>query len=185
MDTSVLIVTLVILTMVLVSDLGTRTIGRLRLIRPFLAAAVVVPFFLKGVVTSGNGLLLELAGIAAGAVLGLAAAACLRVRRDRQTGAVTSHAGAAYAAIWIVVSAGRLFFDYGANHLFTAQLFSFGMAHHITMAALTDSMIFLSLAMLLTRTGALAIRARRTPAADGAAQGAAEATAAPARVLAG
>src|SRR5512146_793201 len=43
-----------------------------------------------------------------------------------------------------------------ANHLFTAQLFSFGMAHHITVAALTDSLIFLSLAMLLTRTAALA-----------------------------
>jgi len=184
-DTSVLIVTFVILTMVLVSDLGTRTVGRLRLVRPFLAAAIVVPFFLKGVVTSGNGLLIELAGIAAGAVLGLAAAACLRVRRDQQTGAVTSHAGAAYAAIWIVVSAGRLFFDYGANHLFTAQLFSFGMAHHITVAALTDSLIFLSLAMLLTRTAALAARARRTPATEAAAEAPAQATAAPSRALVG
>jgi hypothetical protein len=178
-DTSVLIVTLVILTMVLISDLGTRTVGRLRLIRPFLAAAIVVPFFIKGVATAGNGLLMEVAGIAAGAVLGLAAAACMRVRRDQRTGAVTAHAGAAYAAIWIAVSAGRLFFDYGANHLFTAQLFSFGMARHITVAALTDSLIFLSLAMLLTRTAALAVRARRTPAAEAPAQ----ATAAPSRTL--
>jgi hypothetical protein len=162
-DSSVLIITLVILATVLISDLGTRKVTRLRLIRPFVAAAVVVPFFVKGVVTSGHGLLLELAGTAVGVVIGALAAACLRVRRDQLDGPVTSHAGAAYAAIWVIVSAARLFFDYGSNHLFTAQLVHWGITYHITVAALTDSLIFFSLAMLLARTGFLAARARRAP----------------------
>jgi hypothetical protein len=165
-DTSVLIVTLVILTTVLISDLGTRKVTILRLIRPFIAAGIVIPFFAKAVVTSGHGLLLEVAGVAAGVVVGVLAAACMRVRRNQQSpnqqaGAVTSHAGVAYAAIWVLVSGARLFFDYGSNHLFTAQLVHFGITHQITLAALTDSLIFFSLAMLLARTGALAVRARR------------------------
>jgi hypothetical protein len=161
-DTSVVIITVVILAMVLLSDLGTRTISRLRLIRPFLAAAAVIPFFIKGVVISGNGLLLELAGAAAGLALGVLAAACMRVARDHETGTVSSHAGAGYAAVWAAVAAARLVFDYGANHLFTAQLINWGTTWHITVAALTDSLIFFSLAMLLARTASLAIRARRT-----------------------
>jgi hypothetical protein len=122
-DTSVLIVTLVVLTTVLISDLGTRKVTALRLIRPR-----------------------------------------LRVRRDQQAGTVTSHAGVAYAAIWVLVSGARLFFDYGSNHLFTAQLVHFGIVHQISLAALTDSLIFFSLAMLLGRTCALAARARRARA---------------------
>jgi hypothetical protein len=101
-DTSVLIVTLVILAMVLISDLGTRRVGPFRLIRPFIAAAAVVPFYLKGVVTSGHGLLLEVAGVVAGLALGVLAAGCMRVSRDRATGAVISHSWTWHAAIWIV-----------------------------------------------------------------------------------
>jgi hypothetical protein len=108
--------------MVLISDLGTRRVGPFRLIRPFIAAAAVVPFYLKGVVTSGHGLLLEVAGVVAGLALGVLAAGCMRVSRDRATGAVISHAGTWYAAIWIVVAVAWLLFGHGANHLSTAQL---------------------------------------------------------------
>jgi len=160
---SALIIDAVLLAAVLQADLGPhRMIGRLRILRPLLLAAIIVPLYLKAVATTGNGLSLEIAAAAAGIILGLVATSLMSVYRSRDKGSPVSQAGFAYAALWTIVIGARAAFSYGSNHWFSHSLNTWMIQHSITTAAITDALIFMAVAMLLTRTIALAIRARRS-----------------------
>ena len=168
MDTSVWLPQVAILAVILISDYGIRKITTVRLIRPFITAIVIIPFFWKGAATSGNGLLLEVAGVLAGIALGVLAASLMRVFADPATGRASTRGGLPYCLFWVAVVAARLYFAYGAQHVFSQQLGSWLYTNHITVDALTAAIIFFSVAMLLGRTGALALRARQLGARESA-----------------
>lgn len=158
-----------VLVVTLHGDLGRhRKIGPVRLLRPIVVAAGIVPLFIDPLVTHGAGLAVELAGTAAGMLGGLAALALTRVYRSPRTGKPVSHATWPYALLWTLVIGARAAFSYGAAHWFPAQLDQWCLAHQVTGDAITDGLIFMAVAMILTRTAGLAVRAAALPAAAAA-----------------
>ncbi|OLZ64109.1 hypothetical protein AV521_36935 [Streptomyces sp. IMTB 2501] len=161
MNASVWIVNLAVLATVLHADLGYKKIGWLRLARPILLAIAVVPIFAKNIATHGNGLTLEIIGATAGLLLGLLAAALLKVRHDQDHNAAYSTGRAPYAALWGLVIGARLLFAYASVHVFPAQLGHWMLTNRITGDALTDTLIFMAMGMLVSRTAALLAKGTR------------------------
>ena len=162
--TEAMIVNGVVLATVLATDLGpARKIGPFRLWRPVIAAAVIVPLFVSRPVTHGNGLIVEIAGVIAGLLGGLAAMALMGVYRSPDTGKPVSSAGVPYAILWIVIIGARAAFSYGAAHWFTTPLVAWCVAHQVTEAAITDGLIDMAIVMIIVRTAGLSVRASRLP----------------------
>ena len=146
------------------SDLGGhRKIGPMRLLRPLSIAAGIVPLFIDPIVTHGTGLTVELAGAAAGILGGLLALSLIKVYRHPTTGTPVTRATWPYAAIWTLVIGARAAFSYGCTHWFPAQLATWCQTHQVTGNAITDGLIFMAVAMLLTRTLGLATRTATLP----------------------
>jgi hypothetical protein len=164
--TEAMIINCIVLIATLEGDLGPhRKISKLRILRPLITVALVIPLFVDRPVTHGNGLLVEVAGIAAGLICGLVVTTLIRVYRSPKTGKPVSAAGFPYAIAWIVIVGARAAFSYGAAHWFPTQITQWCTTHLITAASITDGLIFMAIAMVLVRTLGLFAQATRLPAA--------------------
>lgn len=149
------------------ADLGPhRAIGWFRLLRTPVLIAAIIPLFIDKPVTHGNGLLVELAGIAAGLLCGLLVSALMRVYRSPQNGRAVSAAALPYAIAWMAIVGARAAFSVGATSWFPAQLAQWSVTHQVSGAAITDGLIFMAIAMVLVRTLGLYARTTRLPAAE-------------------
>lgn len=162
MDMGVWILNLAVLFVVLESDLGMRKVTKFRVLRPVITSAAIVPIFIAQLATSGYGLTLEIAGAAAGLLLGLLASAFMPVYEGVARGrrCAKSRAGIGYALTWIAVVGARIAFSYGSAHVFGRQLGEWMATHSVSQDALTDALIFMAVIMMLTRTALLQVKAR-------------------------
>jgi hypothetical protein len=165
--TQAMIINAAVLVAVLEADLGPhRKIGWFRIARPLLLSAGIVPLYLTALATHGTSLALEVAGAVAGLLTGLVAIATMTIYRSPRTGKPVSRAGFGYAALWIIVIGARAAFSYGATHWFSARLGTWMFHHQVSSDTITNTLILMAVAMLLTRTLGMAGRAGTLPGRD-------------------
>lgn len=165
MSTAQWILNIVLLAWVLTWNVGTRAVA----LRTFALPAVVVVAaafaFLRDLPTAGNDPRLEIAGALIGLVLGGVSALLTRVERTAE-GRLVVRAGLAFAALWVVVVAGRVAFAEWATHAGARSVGEFSVRHAITGAdAWTAAFVLLALGMVLGRylsTGLTVVRQART-----------------------
>ncbi|MEU9031157.1 hypothetical protein AB0D46_27325 [Streptomyces sp. NPDC048383] len=151
----------VILIIILSTDLGTRRITNMRLLRSIIAIAIVIALFVRTLPLNGNDPWLQLAGIGAGVVCGLIAAMLLPAHRGSD-GDVYTRGGIAYAIVWTLMSASRVVFAYGSEHWFPQGIIRFSIENELSgQDVYSNTFVFMALAMILTRTAVLLVKRRR------------------------
>ena len=138
--------------------------------------AAAALYYLRGVPTSGNDLLLDavLGGI--GLVLGVACAATTRVWRA-DDGHGYAKAGVIAAAFWVIGIGSRLAFEEFSTHGGAGAIVNFSIAHDITSQnAWIAALVIMALAEVIARLAVIRVRAARTRETGPARSGARRAT---------
>ncbi len=159
MSTAMTFASLAIVVLILARDFGHRRVTLFAVLRPLIAAAIVIPFVAPGWNASGDGLALEIGALLLGIAVGLLTFAFMRVSVDA-TGQVWTDAGYPYAVAWVVFTVARLIFVYGCEHWFTRELGTFLVGNHIAVDAFADAIIFVFLTPVVTNRIAIGIRSR-------------------------
>lgn len=162
--TTAIIINAGVLLATLEADIGTRRIGRFRLLRPILVSAAIVPVFVRNVVLSGSAPLIQLSAVVLGIGLGLLVVSRFRVSVN-PAGRPVSRAGWSYALLWTAIMAARTGFSLGLKYSFGASVAKWMVQHGIALAdvtpVITDALIFSAIAMMVTRTAVLGLRGHR------------------------
>ena len=131
-------------------------------LRPVVCVAAAALYYLHGVPSSGNDVLLDVALGGSGLVLGVACAASTKVWRAAD-GHSYAKAGALAAALWVIGLGSRLAFEEFWSHGGTHAITSFSVAHDITSQnAWVAGLVMMALAEVISRLVVIRIRGALT-----------------------
>jgi hypothetical protein len=131
---------------------------------PVLAVGCAAVLFLHSVPVGGNDIVLELACVLAGAVMGAVGGLATRLRLGAG-GRPLGRAGAVAAGMWVGGVGARLAFAVAAGNGAGPAIARFSVAHHITgSAAWVAALVMMALADVLTRLVVIYLRGHRLAA---------------------
>jgi hypothetical protein len=169
------LINIALIALVILQIRGSR-LDLMTTLRPVICVAAAAAYYLRGIPTSGNDLLLDVALGGVGLILGVACGATTRVWRAGD-GFSYAKAGVIAAALWVIGIGSRLAFEEFWSHGGTHAIVSFSVAHDITSQnAWVAGLVLMALAEVISRLVVIRIRAARTRETGEALHAAARAT---------
>jgi hypothetical protein len=158
-----------ILVLLVVRQIREHQLDLRALAVPVLAVGCAAVMFLHSVPSGGNDIVLELACVSAGAVMGAAGGLATHLRLGAD-GRPLGRAGWLAATMWICGVGARMAFAFAASNGAGPAIARFSIAHQITgSAAWVAALVMMALADVLTRLVVVWLRGRRLAAGPAAA----------------
>jgi hypothetical protein len=161
MTTTDYLINIILVAFVILQIKGGRLTLRTAL-RPVICVAAAALYYLHGVPTRGNDILLDIVFGGIGLTLGVACAFTTRVWKDTE-GFQYSRAGTVAAALWVVGVGSRMAFEEYWSHGGTHTIVTFSIAHDITSQnAWIAGLVIMALTEVISRLVVIRLRAART-----------------------
>jgi hypothetical protein len=161
MTTTDYLINVALIALVILQIRGSRLDLKTAL-RPVICVAAAALYYLKGLPTAGNDVLLDIVLGSVGLVLGVACAMTTRVWRAVD-GHAYAKAGGIAAALWVIGIGSRLAFEEFWSHGGTHEVVNFSIAHDITgQSAWIAGLVMMALAEVISRLVVIRLRGLHT-----------------------
>ena len=159
MTLEIWIVILAVFAAVVFLRLGRHHYTRRQRVLTLALIAALILRYVKGMPTTGNDLLLEIACLGLGLVFGFAMLRVISVDHDESSGEIWVRAGVAYLVLWVVLLGSRVLFAYSATGWAHRDIGRFFIDNRLSFTAISPAFVLMTIGSIGVVTIGLAIQA--------------------------